>query len=240
MKSDETYKKLSQLVGKSGGKFSILEEQVDVNLQMIFFEFVNDLQKTKRDDEVILSESGKLMNTEMPDDEKKVLLAELSICESVQAYRVLENYLKNASQELKSWALLSFQYCRIGLESKLMDEHQVFISTGLGGKDSKLRYFIAGKHNAGLFFTDSQRKIIQTESECGFKKNNSVIEKIEFFNQYYILISLIPIEVDINKLIDDIIAESNQFGNFLSTRFLITNVKLLSIEEVEKYFSEKK
>ena len=47
MKSDETYKKLSQLVGKSGGKFSILEEQVDVNLQMIFFEFVNDLQKAR-------------------------------------------------------------------------------------------------------------------------------------------------------------------------------------------------
>jgi len=238
MKHEEVYKKLIELIEKSGKNFSILEDQIDVNVQIVFFEFLKDLQKNKRNDTLIINDSVKLNNSETTIEEKKVLLAELSNCESVEAYRILEKYQTDVDESLKSWAQLAFQHCRIGLESNLMDENKVFISTGLGGKESKLRYFIAGKHIENESFTDSHRKIIKTEFEFIFKKHNSEIEKLEFFNQYYFFTSLIPIEIDLNNLISNATSECNQFGNFLRTDFLITNIKLLSIDEVETYFNK--
>jgi len=238
MKHEEVYKKLIELIEKSGKNFSILEDQIDVNVQIVFFEFLKDLQKNKRNDTLIIADSVKLNNFETTIEEKKVLLAELSNCESVEAYRILEKYQTDVDESLKSWAQLAFQHCKIGLESNLMDENKVFISTGLGGKESKLRYFIAGKHKENESFTESQRKIIKTEFEFIFKKHNSEIEKLEFFNQYYFFTSLIPIEIDLNNLISNATSECNQFGNFLRTDFLITNIKLLSIDEVETYFNK--
>jgi hypothetical protein len=53
----------------------------------------------------------------------------------------LKNSMKMRRISLKDWAALSLQESRMTLESSLLDENQVIISTGLGGKAKKLRYF---------------------------------------------------------------------------------------------------
>ena len=45
---------------------------------------------------------------------------------------------------------------------------------------------------------------------------------------------LIPVRADIKQALDKVINECNQYGNFLSQVFTITNVKELSAEEVEE------
>ncbi len=74
---------------------------------------------------------------------KKEILARLATIEKVECYRVIEAFLEIAEEDLHDWALLALNESRMLLESKILDENQVFISTGLGGKEEKLRYFVA-------------------------------------------------------------------------------------------------
>ena len=56
MEQDNIYESLKELLAKSAGKYSILEEQIDVELQVEFFELVNKYLKSKRNSEDILSD----------------------------------------------------------------------------------------------------------------------------------------------------------------------------------------
>jgi hypothetical protein len=121
----------------------------------------------------------------------------------------------------------------------LLDENQIFISTGLGGKGEKLRYFIACKLKTGDCFSDTQKKVVQTECEDIFEKNNCKIEKVTFVEKYVSVIALIPIEVSFGNVIKSSIAECNQYGDFLYQQYLITNVKMLDYTEIKKFFKDK-
>ena len=48
------------------------------------------------------------------------------------------------------------------------------------------------------------------------------------------LVFLIPVRADIKLTLDRVINECNQYGDFLSQVFTITNVKELSAEEVDE------
>lgn len=239
MEQDNIYEKLKELLAKSGGKYSILEEQIDVELQVEYFELVNKCLKNKRNSEDILSDEDKLYNPDISDDEKKIILTELSDDKNVEAYRIIERFIKADIKELKSWSILALQHARISLETHLLDEQQVFISTGLGGKGEKLRYFIVCKFKENVIITDIQKKIVQTEFEISFKNHNSVIEKITYLDDYFSVIALIPIDISINEVIKSAISESNNYGGFIYDKYLVTNVKILKISEIESYFNNK-
>lgn len=239
MEEDNIYQKLKDILIEMGGDFSILEEQVDINLQVEFFELVNELSENKREEKVVLEEANTLFNPETEIEKKKNLLAELSTIDKPESYRMIEKVVNAKDDELYSWSVLALQHCRIGLETSLLDENQIFISTGLGGKGEKLRYFIACKLKTGEYFSDTQKKVVQTEFEDIFKKNNCRIEKVTFVEKYVSIIALIPIEISIGNVIKSSIAECNQYGDFLYQQYLITNVKMLDYTEIKKFFKDK-
>lgn len=239
MDENNIYNQLKELLDKAGGKFNILEEQIDVELQLEFFELVNKLLKKKRSSTTINTESLKLFESEISVEEKKRILAELSIKEDVESYRIIEKFIHQDNKDLKKWAVLALQHSRISLETYLLDEQQVFISTGLGGSKNKLRYFIAGKLKTGERFTDTQKKVIKTEFEIVFKSFDSKIENLTFTDEYFNILCLIPIEISIGEILKNSIDESNQFGNFLYSDYLVTNVRILKMEEIIGYFKKK-
>ncbi|HAF30009.1 MAG TPA: hypothetical protein DCG75_13290 [Bacteroidales bacterium] len=239
MDENNIYNQLKELLDKAGGKFNILEEQIDVELQLEFFELVNKLLKKKRSSTTINTESIKLFESEISDEEKKRILAELSIKEDVESYRIIEKFISLDNKDLKKWAVLALQHSRISLETYLLDEQQVFISTGLGGSKNKLRYFIAGKLKTGERFTDTQKKVIKTEFEIIFKSFDSKIENFTFTDEYFTILCLIPIEISIGEVLKNSIDESNQFGNFLYSDYLVTNVRILKMDEIIGYFKKK-
>ena len=240
MGDNNIYEKLRDLLEKAGGKYSILEEQVDVDLQMKFFEFSNNLRRNKRSYEEIIGNIDTLYDVEADLERKKIILAELSECDTVEAFRELEKFLKHVDAKLKPWALLSFQHCRIGLESHLLDEHKVFISTGLGGKDDKLRYFIAFKNKKGIEFSETQIKIIDNEFPFIFKKNDCIIENTQYLDQYFSILAIMPVDCVLNDIITAAIDEVNLYGDFLQSDYLITNVKKLEKKDIEFYFNKEK
>ncbi len=239
MKKDSVYERLKEMLKNSKGGFSILEEQIDVDLQVDFFELVNIVSKNMREPNLVLADEKILYDKAVSNAEKKYYLVELSNLEKPEAYRMIEKYVKKAGKDLKPWAILSFQHSRISLETSLLDEQQVFISTGLGGVGDKLRYFIAGKLKIQGEYTESQKKIINSEFHHYFETKDSVIEKIDFSERYFTVICLMPLQIDFNEVVKPAIAEINLYGNFIANDYLITNVKVLKYNEIETYFIKK-
>ena len=138
---ENIYDTINDILGSSPGSFSILEEQIDVDLQMEYFEYSKNYQQTKSPEEIINSKN-EIFEKEMPEEHKKNLLIELASIENVEAYRTIEEFLKEPETDfLKDWATLAFQESRMLLESHILDQNQIFISTGLGGKKRQASIF---------------------------------------------------------------------------------------------------
>jgi len=128
---------------------------------------------------------------------------------------------------------------RIVLNSNLSGVQQVYISSGLGGHNKKLRFF-------GLFttqnrenFTELQKGIVESEFRFQLEQANVDIEKFEIKDRYFIILMLVPFEIDIKSILQAAINECNQYGNFLDTKFLFTNVKILGDEEIANLLKKK-
>ena len=235
---NEILNKLQQAFGNMPQKFNILEEQIDVELQMEYFEF-SKKHKKGFDKEVVLENSEKLFDAETDDEEKKLLLVQLASIDEVEAYRIIEKFSENPQPVvLKDWSILALQEAKMHIESSLLDETQVFISTGLGGKGTKLRYFIVFRTNNKEHFTDVQKKIIKNEIEFSLKDQNAELEKLSFEEDIATIMAVIPLNVTIQQLFKKVLNDCNQFGDFLTSDFIITNMKEFSIEEIRDFITQ--
>lgn len=234
MNNDNIYDKIQELFGNFPSNFSVLEEQINIDLQMEYFEFSRNM-KGKFDADKLIESQSNLFKKHISVEKKKEMLVQLASVENVEAYRIIEKYCKDPDNSLVEWAILALQESRMLLESKLLDTNQVFISTGLGGKGTKLRYFIVFISNELQDLTEFNHRIIKTELEDYLTKFNSEIEEIDFSGPYASLYVVIPINVSINDVFDRVIQECNQYGNFLSKKFILTNVKHLSYKEIDDF-----
>ena len=136
--------------------------------------------------------------------------------------------------DVADWAYMALMESRIALESELSDEKQIYISTGLGGKGEKLRFYVLILANELKPFLEYQKKVIEREFPYSLEKAGCEIERLTIGEKCMELVFLIPVRADIKQALDKVINECNQYGNFLSQVFTITNVKELSAEEVEE------
>jgi len=232
MSQDNIFDKIQELLGSLQGNYNILEEQIDIDVQMEYFESSKGIKNSfdTADTPEYLED---LFSGAKSVSEKKVLLSRLATVGQVEAYRAIEKYLSDPDPELKDWATLAMQESRMLLESSFLDENQVFISTGMGGKGNKLRYFVVFLAKGDKTLTAFNQKIFATEASYILKKCNSEIEVIQFSKKYATLKTIIPIEVQLYEIFEDIVAECNQFGDFLEMNFIVTNVKELTFEEID-------
>jgi hypothetical protein len=238
MNEESIYNRIKELFGKFEN-FNILEEQIDLDLQMKYFDFSKKVKEEVKDEDIDIDEMSKeLYKKDLSQEKKKRVLALLASVEDVAAYRILEEYAKNSEGEMRNWSILAFQENRMLLQSKLLDENQVFISTGLGGKGSKLRYFIVLMSKSGENFSSKQRQLIQKEFEYSLKEHDIEIEEMHFNNNISTILALIPIEISVKEVFTSIIGECNKYGNFLMSNFIVTNVKQLSYKEINQFLDE--
>jgi hypothetical protein len=216
------------------GDINIIDEKIDVLLQMEYFE----MSKQFRNEPLLSNweeESEKLYNISLDILLKKKILSQIAAIDDVKAYRAIEKYVKNDDPELRHWALLALQESRMLLQSKLLEQSQVLVSTGLGGKDGKLRYFFVLFNKNNETYTESQQKIIRNEFDYIFKKNNAEIEEITFYENISTILGLVPLNIPIQDIFVKALAEINQFGNFVRENCIITNVRIMTIEEIRAF-----
>jgi len=238
MKDEIFYNNIQKAFENFPDDFNILEEQIDIEIQMQYFEFIHKIRE--KDHVEALENSDELFMAETSLERKKEILAVLSILDDVKAYRTIEKFITLSEGFIKQWAVLALQESRILLQSSLLDKQQVFISTGLGGKGQKLRYFVVFLNNTKHFIlNNTQQKLLTDELIFELKKNNGEFETINFTEGFSTAIVMLPLKVDIKTVFKNIIDECNQYGNFLKTDLIITNVKIMSKDEITDLLSKK-
>lgn len=230
----DVFKKFQESFSRMDGHFHILEQRVPVDIQMEYFKYSERVRKDKPllTDMDYITFSQRLSDPEVTTDHKKYMLSMLATSRQVKAYRMLEDYAGEPGQDVRDWAYMALMESRISLESELSDEKQIYISTGLGGKGEKLRFYVLLVSKGGRPFQEYQRKVIEREFAYALSKEGCEIERLKIEEQYAELVFLIPVRSDIKLTLDRVIRECNQYGDFLSEVFTITNVKELSDDEI--------
>lgn len=237
---DDLLAKLRQTLNEQGiDSFHILEDLVPIEEQMEYFRYFDKLRNENspfvRDEEVAI-----LFSPDASIERKKRSLTLLASIPDVGAYRSIETYHSSPLEpELLHWSSMALVSSRIVLSSDLSGYQQVYISSGLGGQDKKLRFFALFTSGERQHFTDLQKEIVEREFNFQLNKAGVVIEKFEIKDNYFTLLMLFPFNKDLRSSLTDAVSECNQFGNFLDTKFLFTNVKILSEKEIEKLLEKK-
>jgi hypothetical protein len=235
---ENIYDNIRGIINNIPDNFKILEETIDIEVQKEFFESTKNLQIDPQRD--VLSEMiFSLNNPETSINNCKIILQKIALIDSVEAFRAIETYAKNPRQELKEWSILSLQQSKMLLQCSLLDEQQVFISTGLGGKNDKLRYFLVFPFNQNVIkLSEIQKEALINELTFFLSKHNGETEYTEFDKKYATAMTLIPLKAPIPAIIRDVLNECNNLGDFLSPDVMITNMKKLTHDEINKIIDQ--
>lgn len=215
-------------------KIRIVETNVDADVQL---EFYGLMQKAGEDTSSpnLQSLFDQLESSE-DFETKKLLLVDIAATGEVEAFRFLEKYLAACDENIRKWALLACQQCQMFLESSLMDESKIYVASGLGGKDYRLRYIFVLAGAKKEEYTDFHKKIIANEVDYFLKKADSISENLRYDFNYAICTALIPLSEDVVALVQSIIDEVNQYGSFVTPSIFITNEKPVDREKLDKIF----
>ena len=239
MEEDIFYNNIQKALEELPGNFNILEEKIDIAVQMKYFEFSRKLRK-RNDLEEFFDNREELFLAETDRKRKKEILAALAAYDDVQAYRTIEKFADEPDHDLKEWAVLALQESKMLMQSSLLDEQQVFISTGLGGKGQKLRYCVVfiNKEREEML-NKTQQKLVKDELIFALKKEEGEFEVISFFEGFCTSLVLLPLKADLKQIFKSVIDECNQYGNFLQEDMIVTNVKDLSRGDIIQLLNEK-
>jgi hypothetical protein len=221
-------------INKQGiDSFHVLEDLVPIEEQMEFFKYFDGL-KTRNVRFVRDTEIEMLFSPDVSIERKKECLTVLSSIPDVKAYRAIETYQSSPLEpELKNWSSIALLGSRIGLDSELSGKRQIYISSGLGGHDKKLRFFTLFITSSLENLTELQKQIVEREFRFQLEAADVDIEKFEIENNYFTILFLFPFKTDVRAVLQSSIDECNQYGNFLDEKFLFTNVKVFNDEEIQ-------
>lgn len=240
MEEDKFYQNIQKALEDLPENYSILEERIDIEVQMKYFEYAKS-NREKMDAKGCFEHREELFEENTGEDRKKEILTSIAVYDDVKAYRTLEKFVAESEGELKQWAILALQESRMLLQSSLLDEQQFFISTGLGGKGKKLRYFVVFiNRNTEELLSSTQQKLLKDELAFELNKHEGIFESMDFMEGFSSGLVMLPLTVEIRSVFQNVIEECNQYGGFLQEDMIITNVKVLSRGEIIQLLHQKK
>ncbi|MCL2651192.1 MAG: hypothetical protein FWD60_09250 [Candidatus Azobacteroides sp.] len=231
--SDDKYRRLQESLSNIQGQFHVLDTHVSVEKQMAYFRYSENLRKSSTQQPPIEETMLILNSPDASEEEKKYAMTVLAISGDVKAYRALEAYTQHPDENLKDWAGMSFIQAKMTLESELSEKKQIFISTGLGGKGDKFRFFTLFKSKNLVPFSPYQIRLIEKEIPFSINEAQGIVEELKVFDNYFTLIFLISIKANIKNIIEGALTECNQYGDFIDRSFIITNVKIFDEKDIQ-------
>jgi hypothetical protein len=239
MDDEYLYRKIQDALKGIPENFNILEEQIDIQLQSEYFEFTRKFREGKS---IVRYQKKRdqLFDPETSLKIKKKILMALATSAEVEDFRTIEKYHGEPDPELKDWTILALQESRMLMQSALLDEQQVFISTGLGGKGQKLRYFVVFLNQSGGELSAMQKKLLHDELKYALDKSNGELEELNSMIDFTTAMVILPITSPLKELFQGVIDECNQYGDFLQEDMVITNVKKLNPIEILDLLKQQK
>lgn len=234
---------INTFLSNVGDNLNILEEEVDLAVQKEYFNIVQELssepEKYKQLSSQYLEEINHLFDDSIDDEVKKKMLVVLASIDDISVYRAIES-LSKTDTPLKKWAIIALQQSRMLIQSTLMDDPGIFISTGLGGQNGLLRYFCVFLYRNQGPLEKFQQQVVYNEMNASLKPWKGVLEQIRFFKDYCTLLLLLPLNADLKSLFEKTVNECNLYGNFLHENMIVTNIKKLSAKEIQSVLRKKK
>lgn len=230
---------------KVKGRIHVLERSVPVEVQMEYFRASKRMRRTRDENNRASDEECEQWYAELCGtadtflplsiEERRQLLLQLANSRNPKAFKCLKQYVENDSDPATlDWAYLALMDIQIALESELSEEKQIYIATGLGGKGEKLRFYVLMVSKGRKPFEEYQRNIIEREFGYYFPKVDCEIEELHISVDYVELLLLMPIRSNIQQILTKIIIDCNEYGDFLSTVYTITNVEKFTQAEIEE------
>jgi hypothetical protein len=235
---ENLFEKIQEILGGTPGNLKILEHQIDMDLQVEYYECSRKMNQEFDeswgfDHMQYLEEPGYSL------DVKKEILARLATIEDASCFRAIQSCANSANELLKDWAILALNESRMHLESNIMEENQVYISTGLGGREHKLRYFVALISQNHAEINRTQQMVIKNEFDDVLSRYDAELEEIRFSGYLATILLLLPMNYSLKQVFSEAINECNQYGQFLNEDFIVTNVKTLSFQEITRFLERK-
>lgn len=231
MENEINYHNIDHLLDQIPDNFQILEETINIEVQK---QYIESSQKLELDGEMVNVDDqiAIVENPDSNDEEIKIALQKLAYTDAIEAFRAIESFTQKAPEHLKDWATLALQQSRILIHASLLDEQQFFISSGLGGKKDKLRYFFIFPFTNNLHISSFQRNSFEKELNYFLEKYDSVLEDLNFDEKYATATALVPLKSPVADIVNGLIEECMNYGNYLSDNVIITNIKKFNKEEI--------
>ena len=227
---------LRDVLSQIPDRFIVAEEELDGAVHAEYARYVQGLLACQPQ-EVGLEARQTLFDPTAPLEAKREILARLAQCGTVDAYRAIEQYVKNPDPALAQWSKVALYECRMALESELLEEPVGIISTGLGGAQHRLRYLVAvGLSCAPLH--DARRRRLESAWRSICERHDSVLEHVRFRRNHVILTLLISMETPVGTVIDEGIATANGDAPILRQNYFVTNVEVPTEEEIQHVLKE--
>ncbi|MBI5540939.1 MAG: hypothetical protein HY951_12820 [Bacteroidia bacterium] len=236
MEDHNIHNKINELLGQTPDKFQIIEENIPIDIQVEYFDYSKRVRE-ESDYENVMIVKDLLFNPLTVLPLKKEILSKLAFIDKPEAYRTIEKYLLNPDNDLEYWAKLALLENKMLLESSILEQNHILISSGLGGKNNKLRYFLVVFLKEGFLFDEMRKKVVLNEFDVVLKKNHCNTEQLKFYKYFFTLTVLVPLDVSLKNAFVTAIDECNQFGGFLMDNYIVTNVKKLNAKEIKDFIS---
>ena len=233
---DEDDKGLHDALSQIPDRFIVAEEELDGAVHAEFSRYVQHLMSCQP------HEAGPEVRQTLFDptaslEVKREMLVRLARCGTVDAYRVIEQYVKNPDPVLAPWSKIALCECRMALEGELLEQPVGIISTGLGGAEHRLRYLVAvGLSCAPLHDAQQHRLELAWRTIC--ERYDSVLEQVRFHSDHVIITLLVSMETAVGTVVDEGIAATNGDERLLRQRYFVTNVTVPTDEDIRRVLKE--
>jgi hypothetical protein len=217
---------------------SVVESPIDLSVQKEYQDLSDSIGFDNVNYEEVLTEADRLFVQGTSIEAKKRILILLAHLGTMESSKILERYLKVSEGTLKDWAILSLKECRMFLESVLLKEEGGFLSTGMGGRDNKLRYCVIVGTKESRTLTRSERETLEEGFKGSSDKYESEIEEIDFGTNYAMMGILVPMHVAVGEVIEEGIRRCNRKGEILLVDYYVTNVKKPTKGEISRYLRD--
>ncbi len=206
-----------------------------MRIQKEYLEYSHSFDRGELSEEQTLELGSMLFNTNLPFDGKKRVLGLLAHLETILAYRQIEKYVNTPdNDELKQWAVMALQECRMFLESELLEENTGILLSGLGGKGDRMRYYCMVFPFDDNTFSKKQMKMVLDEFHIVCKDHRSVVEASNPAENYIGMTLLIPLDVAVGTVIESGINKCNEMGEFVFEHYYVTNQNIPDESEIDE------
>lgn len=218
-----------KLLGSIPDEFRVIENRISSDLVNEYYELLDKLGDENQPVNLMDLENWKDLKSEKG---IKELLVRLSAVGDIKSYRKIEEIIQSKNLEILDFAYVALKFARLNLENQLTDEPIGFISSGLGGKGNKLRYYFAIKSEKKIERKKELKIVKELQKICG--NSESEFEEIENHGKFVLIKILISIDFAIGNVIVQLINNCP----FVDEEYLCTNVEKPTIEFVNKWINE--